>query len=165
MRKPALTLIGMPNVGKSTVSHLLADALRCDLLDLDATLENNEGRSLVDILNAEGATYFLNKEYALLTQANLQTPLVISTPGSIIYHQPMSDWVSEHSLVILLNSDLLTLEKRLEDHPKAIVGLERGLPALYEERLPMYRALANMEIDTTSKSADEVAQEILTKLP
>ena len=61
-----LSLTGFMGSGKSTVGRLVADALGCPFLDLDALIEKKAGRSIPEIFAEEGEAGFRALEARLL---------------------------------------------------------------------------------------------------
>ncbi len=55
-----ITLTGYMGCGKSTVGSLVADALGCPFLDLDAVVEKKAGKSIPQIFGTDGETAFLS---------------------------------------------------------------------------------------------------------
>ena len=49
-----IALTGFMGVGKSSVARHLAFMLRCDRVDLDTVIEENEGCSIVEIIDTHG---------------------------------------------------------------------------------------------------------------
>lgn len=72
MKKEArIALTGFMGVGKSSVARHLSLMLRCDRVDLDTAIEENERRSIVEIIDAEGES-----AYRALETRNLRRILV-----------------------------------------------------------------------------------------
>ena len=53
-----IVLIGAPGSGKSTVGPLLAERLEEEFVDVDALIEQVEGRDIPEIFLVEGEPYF-----------------------------------------------------------------------------------------------------------
>ena len=88
---------------------------------------------------------------------------VISTAGSIIYHDNAMKWLKENSSIIFLDASLSVIDSRLKKEPRAIVGYkEKGLSRLYEERIPIYRKWADHTIITDDKTPEMISSEIIS---
>ncbi|MES2471136.1 MAG: shikimate kinase [Patescibacteria group bacterium] len=160
-----ISLIGMPSSGKSNVGMMLAGKLGRKFMDLDRMVEHREGQSLISILETKGGEYFLNIENEFLHNIQPDEKVVISTAGSIIYHAEAIEWLKSNTIVVLLDTPFETIEARLAKKPKAVVGLkEKGLVKLWEERMPVYRNLANITVQTSGKSMEYIVAEILASL-
>ena len=53
-----IVLTGFMGVGKSTVAKCLAYILQCEKIDLDRFIEQNEQRTIVEIIESDGETRF-----------------------------------------------------------------------------------------------------------
>jgi shikimate kinase len=160
-----ISLIGMPSAGKTTISEHLAKAVQYHSIDLDHMVEEKENKSLISILEDKGSQYFLNMEYGFLKDLKETETVVIGTAGSIIYHEEAMKWLKDNTKIIFIDTDLDIIKERLSKTPKAIVGLkEKGLDVLWEERLPIYRKWADIEISTHDKNIEQIVSEIQNKI-
>jgi shikimate kinase len=162
MKSQIISLIGMPATGKSTVAHALAKTMQCKFFDLDVMVEEETGMALIKVLQDYGSDYFLSKECGYLQELDVNTPAIIATPGSLIYHPRMVSWIIQNTYCVLLKTDFEVLAARLAEKPKAVVGLkEKGLEKLYAEHMPLYEEIADIEIETAQKTPEELGQDIL----
>ena len=63
-----ITLTGFMGCGKSSVGRFLSELLCCPFMDLDAVIEETQGRSISDIFAAEGEAAFRQIEVEALSQ-------------------------------------------------------------------------------------------------
>ncbi len=152
----------MPSAGKTTVGMALAKKINYEFRDLDSMVEEKEKESLIEVMNKKGPDYFREMEYRFLLDLKPEEHMVISPAGSIIYLAKAAKWIQKESFVVFLNTPFDLIEKRLLETPKAVAGLaERGLKSIWDERMPIYSKICNVEIDTSNKSVDEVVNEII----
>lgn len=160
-----ISLIGMPSAGKTTIAEALVEKLGYKTIDLDSMVEEREGRSLIEILEEKGGKYFLDIENSFLQSLLPEEKVVISTAGSIIYHDEAMKWLKANSTICFVDTEFSVIEQRLTVKPKAIVGLkEKGLQTLWEERIPVYKSWADISVVTGGKNSEQVADEIISKL-
>ncbi len=57
-KKQRIVLTGFMGVGKSTIARFLASLLNCKKLDLDAFIEQSEGKTIAEIIKIEGENRF-----------------------------------------------------------------------------------------------------------
>jgi shikimate kinase len=165
MNTSKISIIGMPWSGKTSVSRALASKIGYRFMDLDHMVEEKEGTSLIAVLEAKGQRYFLDMQYEFLKQIKPEDMVIISTAGSIIYHEEAVTWLKEYSTVVFIDTPFEVIEERMATGPKTVKGLkERGLRALWDERMPLYRAAAHMTIDTKGKASEDIAEEIIQDL-
>ncbi len=134
-----VVLVGMPGCGKSTVGRLLAQRLDKEFADTDAVVEQTAGRTIPDIITADGETAFRDCETAAVEETGKLLGRVIATGGGAI--------LREHNrLALRQNGVVIFLERPLEKLATAGRPLSRGgtaLQELYAQRLPIYREIAD----------------------
>lgn len=157
-----LVLIGMPGVGKSTIGVLLAKAANRNFLDTDVHIQSCEGRSLQEIIDADGPDAFCRLEERHVLEINV-CGHVIATGGSVVYSDRAMGHLKTSGPAIHLYLPPDLLRRRLEDLNTRGVVIRPGeaLEQLYEERLPLYRRYADVTVDCTGKTHEQVVAEVL----
>lgn len=158
-----ITLIGMPGAGKSFVGRRLADRLGMEFLDVDRQLiEPTHGKPLQEILDELGPEKFMTVEsQAIIVGTIGRSEQVISPGGSAVYKKETMDHLKDISTVIYLQVPFFTLEARLGNIPRGIVGLgEKLLKQLYDERTPLYEKYADLTIECEGKNTEQIVAEI-----
>jgi shikimate kinase len=74
-------LIGFMGSGKSTIGKKLATKLGYDFIDMDAYVEQQEGRAITDIFKSDGEAYFRVLEQNALKALCAMDKVVVSTGG------------------------------------------------------------------------------------
>ena len=149
--------------GKTTVGRIVADALGCPFLDLDELVVSREGRSIEEIFRADGEDRFRRAEEEALAFAlrkYSQGDLVLALGGGTILSAASRKQLREHALCIWLDAPAEVLRGR--------IGTGSGRPLADEafasrltERLPLYEEVAEVTIDTSALSPQDVADEII----
>ncbi len=132
-------LIGFMGSGKSFSGQQLATALHLPFVDLDERIEQTEKRSIAQVFESEGESYFRSIEAQLLRATLGDDPAVISCGGGTpCFHQNI-DWINANGLSIYLKASVPLLAKRLkkgQEHRPLIRGFnELELEAYIAERL------------------------------
>ncbi|MEK7132506.1 MAG: shikimate kinase [Patescibacteria group bacterium] len=159
-----ITLIGMAGAGKSYIGKRLAKRLGMDFIDIDSVLAQTHGKGIQEILDEVGEEAYLEKElHALVSSTSGKDNLVISPGGSIIYRKECREYIKKVSKVVHLHAPFKTVESRIRGMPpRALIGMsKKTLKELYDERTPMYEALADITINTEGKHAGGIVQEIV----
>ena len=155
----------MPSSGKSTIGKIVADKIGFQFIDLDAEIEKQEGKGLIEVLAEKGGIFLLDGEYEILRTVDPSIPTIISPAGSIIYHHAAMEWIREHCYTIFINAELEKIRERLALTPKAILGLkEKGLERLFEERHPEYAKAADVTIEAKDKLLKDIVSEAITHI-
>ena len=160
-----IVLIGMPGVGKSTVGVLLAKFTSRDFIDTDVYIQTKEGRSLQDIIDRDGLASFCQLEERHVTLISCKA-CVIATGGSVVYSSAAMKYLGSSGIIIHLDLDFPSLEKRLTNLSSRGVVMAPGqtLAQLFKERQPLYKKYADLIIDCAGRTHEEVVAEILRGL-
>jgi shikimate kinase len=160
-RDKNIVLIGMPGVGKSTVGVLLAKALGRYFLDTDVFLQAVQGRSLQEIIDHDGLAAFCRIEEEYVACIDL-TNAVIATGGSVVYSERAMQHLADHGVIVHLDLPVDRIEQRIGNLPTRGVVMEPGqtIRSLYDQRQPLYRRYAQLTIDCTDKTHEQLVVEI-----
>lgn len=163
--KNNIVLIGMPAVGKSTIGVLLAKRLGLTFVDTDLLIQHGEGCLLQELIGRLGTDGFCDLEAAYVCKLSAEQS-VIATGGSVVYRAETMDHLKCLGTIIWLTIDLAGLTSRLEKlDERGVVRLPgQSIEQLYEERIPLYRKYAQISVDTSRKTTDQVVQSVLKKL-
>jgi len=164
MKSESIVLIGMAGVGKSTIGNSLAKALGFDFIDVDDYISKKEGKTLQEIIDAEGEEAFLEIEKRRMHEIDL-TRRVVAPGGSIIYHADLMEYLKQHSTLVYLDDSFENIEEKLTDALiRGIVGLKsKSLRQIYDERRPLYLKYADITLNCLGKSQDRIVSEILQR--
>lgn len=154
-------LVGMPGVGKTTVGRALAVQLNCAFLDLDELLEESVGTSAAEYLREHGEEAFRVAEFSALRVA-LHADAVVSCGGGTVTYQPSRELLQGHPCVIWLTAPLATLESRVTNGDRPLLGTNPGeaLAALWNARRSLYEEVAAFTVDG-DRSPQVVVEEIM----
>lgn len=159
-----IVLIGMMGTGKSTVGSLLAAKTGKTFVDLDQRIVREAGRSIPDIFAAEGEAYFRDLESAALRNTLQEQGIVLATGGGAVLREANRLAMRGGGLVVALQATADEILARVGEDPNRPLlagGAKERITALLEERKELY-AFAHLTVDTSRKSAEQVAAEILT---
>ena len=149
--KENIVLIGMPACGKSTVGKLLAGSLGRELYDMDAMIEEKEGKRISEIFANEGETYFRDLESDLIKQELAQkNRLVISTGGGAILRESNLNALRRNGRIYFIDRPLCALFPT-QDRPLA--SSADAIRARYEERYDRYCTAADCRVDAKGNAA------------
>ncbi len=162
-----IVLIGYRAVGKTTVGHLLAQALGWDFADCDARIEQRTGCSVSEIFRARGQDAFRALEHDALVDLARFDRLVVATGGGIVLDPRHPVLLRTMGEVVWLTADVDTLVARVgaSDRPRlTTLPLRAEVLAHLAARNPVYTATASWTVDTSGRPARELALAILRML-
>lgn len=156
-----IVLIGMPGAGKSTVGVVLAKRMGMSFMDSDLVIQEQEGKTLHEIIEEKGTEGFLEVEDRVNAGINPKNT-VIATGGSVIYGEKAMEHLSQIGKVCYLKLSYESIDERLGDLAQRGVALKDGqtLRDLYQERTPLYEKYANLVIDCENKNIREIVSEM-----
>ncbi len=163
-----ITLIGMMGAGKSSVGRLLASRTGFNFTDTDELIVKQEGKSVNQIFEENGEQYFRMLETQVLQNVLNAQNQVISTGGGIVKFQKNIDLLKSNSTLIYLKADCQTLYNRVKnDKNRPLLNNSEDvclkINTLLKERCVKYE-MADIIIDTTEKSLQTIADEIIGKI-
>lgn len=165
-RSPQAVLIGPPGSGKSTVGPLLAERLGCDFADADADVEAVEGRSIPDIFTENGEPYFRELEERTIADGLTRHDGVFSLGGGAVLSAATRKRLAGHTVVFLTVGLTVGMRRTgLSTARPLLAGVNprATFKALLDERMPLYREVASIEIATDERTPDDVVDEILVR--
>ena len=113
-----IALIGHMGSGKSIIGKLIAKKLNFDHIDSDLLIEKIKKKSINEIFNTEGESYFRLYEEAIILDIPHKKNLVLSLGGGSILNSKIRNLLKDKFLTIFLDVDLSTLGERLNQSNK-----------------------------------------------
>ena len=117
------------------------------------------GVSIPDIFAAHGEAYFRKLETEVLAEVSQKSALILATGGGVVTRPENHPLCNQNSIVAFLNRDGAILPK--DGRP---ISQSRDLGELYRERLPLYRAVCDFEIEVDTPDVTANARKILDKV-
>ena len=167
-----IILIGFRGTGKTTIGKMLAQRLGKEFVDADEYLERKEGKTIKEVFAEGGEKLFREIETQIIAELCLSDNRVVATGGGAILREENVRALKKSGIIILLEADTDTIYKRIHRNTTT----EQRRPSLtnrnaYEEieylleyRKPLYDRTADFVINTTSMSATDAANKIVTFL-
>jgi shikimate kinase len=167
-RRKCIVLVGMMGSGKSSVGRLLQRRTGLDLFDTDKAVSEALGLTISAIFDELGEERFRAAEAAVLETFRPVKSAIVVTGGGTVLRKENTQRLKELGIVVWLEADDGTLFERATRRTNR--PLLRGenprarLEALLRERAHLYEDAADVRIDTSSMTHDEVADTILHKI-
>lgn len=167
-RGSSIVLIGFMGAGKSSTGKALARQTGLACLDTDEMVSAKFGLSVTEIFTRLGEEEFRNAETEALRQLAGSASAIIVTGGGIVLRPENVRMLRKLGTVVSLEADAETLFGRISR--RAIRPLLRTanpratVVELLRVRDPLYRAAADVRVDTSRLTHDEVADAILKRI-
>ena len=152
-----IVLIGMPSSGKTTVGTLLAKRLRRPLIDTDAETERRTGKTVPELFAEGGEENFRKEERLTVSECARGTGVIIATGGGAPMFPENRAALAGNGFVVLILRDT----EKLDTTGRPLSRDLDTLKAMYEVRMPVYKAFADAEAinnDTPSACAEFILE-------
>jgi shikimate kinase len=167
-RKRSIALIGMMGAGKSSVGACLHRRTGLALHDTDEIVAANFGMSIPEIFAKHGEKKFRESETEALRRMRTEEPTVIITGGGIVLRKENVEILKNQAVVVWLDGDEETLFARASRKQNRSLlqtkNPRKTFLQILTARRPLYANMADIRIDTSVLTDEEVAVAILAKL-
>jgi len=170
MRKttPSIFLIGPMGAGKTTIGRRLAQALRRVFLDSDQEIEQRAGANIALIFELEGEVGFRAREKAVIAELTQRPDIVLATGGGAALDPDNRRCLAGRGFVVYLYASVAEQLRRTrhDSHRPLLHTANPGarLEALFTERDPLYRDIADLIITSDGQAPRVIAQRILAHI-
>lgn len=161
-----MVIIGPPGAGKSTVGRMVAERLGVEFRDADADIETVAGKAISDIFIEDGEPAFRDIERKVVAKALASHHGVLALGGGAVGDEGTRELLRDQT-VVFLDVGLADAVARVglnRDRPLLLESPRATLKRLLNERRPLYEGVASVVIDTSGKSPDEVAEEVVASV-
>ena len=162
MAKVNLVLCGFMASGKSTVGALLSGRTGLPLVDTDSLIEEETGSSVREIFAEHGEARFRELERQVIEKVSAQNGVVLAVGGGAVLDSRNASRLKSSGIVYLLKVSPEEVAERAG--PGAgrplLEGDINAIEALLSQRDAAYREVADVIVDTSGQTADDVAETI-----
>jgi shikimate kinase len=166
-RSRSIVLVGMMGAGKSSVSVCLRRRTRLKLFDTDEIVTSKFGMPISEIFSKYGENKFREAETEALQALATSEPVVIVTGGGIVLREENIHLLKRLGVVVWLEADKETLFKRASRAGSRPLlqckNPKKAFTKMLRARLPLYAKIADIRVDTSVLTNEEVAVAILSK--
>jgi shikimate kinase len=161
-------LVGLMGAGKTSVGKLLARRLGKAFYDCDVEIERATGVRVPVIFEIEGEGGFRARERKILAELVQRSPVVLATGGGAVLSEQNRQLLKQHGTIVYLRASPQDLWRRTRhDRNRPLLQTPDPLAKLnelYEQRDPLYRAVADLIMDTGNQSVSALAHRLEQKL-
>ena len=162
--RPVLVLVGPPGAGKTTVGRVLARRIGVTFTDVDALIVERAGKPIAAMFTEDGEDAFRALEREVVAEALGTTDGVLALGGGSVLAASTRERLRGHRVVLLwvgLADGLRRTGMSTARPLLAGVNPRATFKALLDARAPLYREVATVEVDTSRRSANQVARAVL----
>jgi len=155
---PRVVLIGPMGAGKTRVGKLVARLLDVGFTDTDKVVVAEHG-PIAAIFAEQGEPRFRQLERAAVSAALAGDGVVSLGGGAVLDPATRADLASQR--VVLLTVNARAVEGRLGDGKRPLIrdGVS-DWQRIFDERRPLYAEVADLELDTSHRGYDSIAEEV-----
>lgn len=161
----SIYITGFMGAGKTTIGRMLSEHLHIPVVDTDQKIEEKQRKEIRDIFTEEGENAFRQYESEML-RSLLKSNVIITTGGGIVERAENRQWMKENGTVVYLYCDPYVIAERLREDTTRPLFQKENIEAFVEkfENRRAYYEEADIYIDTTNKSVEEIMGELLRKI-
>jgi shikimate kinase len=164
---PKAVLVGLPGSGKSTIGRRLAKTLGVSMLDTDAAIEERTGRRIADIFATDGEQEFRRIEEDVIRSALAEHDGILSLGGGAVTTPGVRAALAGHTVIYLEISVAEGVRRTGGNTVRPLLaGPDRAekFRALMDQRVPLYRKVATIRVNTNRRNPGAVVRHIVCRL-
>jgi shikimate kinase len=164
---PKAVLVGLPGSGKSTIGRRLAKAMGLTMLDSDVAIEEKTGRTIADIFATDGEQEFRRIEEEVVRTALAEHDGILSLGGGAVTTPGVREALAGHAVVYLEITAAEGIRRTGGNTVRPLLaGPDRAekFRALMNVRVPLYRRVATIRVNTNRRNPGAVVRYIVARL-
>ena len=164
---PKAVLMGMPGSGKSTIGRRLAKTMGLTLLDTDTKIVETTGRTIADIFTNDGEKEFRRIEEEVVRAALAEHDGIVSLGGGAITSPGVQEALAGHTVIFLEISAAEGIRRTTGGTVRPLLAgpdPARKYRDLMSQRVPLYRRVATMRVNTNRRNPGAVVRHIVERL-
>lgn len=150
--------------GKTVVGKELAERLNLQFKDTDSLIEERLGQKITAIFEDKGEIFFRDTESQIIDELTGFDNQVISCGGGAILRNENVNYLRKNGTLIYLKAPFEVLYDRIKastNRPLLRTGEpERSALKLWKAREKVYERVADLSVDTSKKSVNEIVSAI-----
>ncbi len=158
-RRKNIIFVGLPGCGKTTIAKVVAAKLGRPCIDVEHLVEMKAGVPAPTIFSAYGERYYRELETETLRKITRNGGQVIATDSGAVMSLENQYYLRQNGYIVWLSRDLSDLELNGVYLARNREALER----IHEERSPIYKFLADINVEVTD-NAEKTVFEIIKRM-
>ncbi len=159
-----IVLIGFMGSGKTAVGKQLGERLGLSFKDTDSLIEERLGQKINAIFADKGEAFFRDMESQIIDELTAKDNQVLSCGGGAILRNENVNYLRQNGTLIYLKAPFAVLYDRIKsssNRPLLTANEpEKTARMLWEARQKVYESVADLSLDTSKKSIEQIVKEI-----
>ena len=157
-----VVLIGLTGCGKTTVGKKISSLLSMEFVDMDAYIEKKEGKTVKEIFEDSGESYFRSLETIASKELSETGGKVIATGGGAILNPKNMEYLKQNAVIIFLDRSPEDILKKINLSIRPMLAQNKNrLYELYKERHHLYKTYADLTINGKTDIKETVKETML----
>ncbi len=159
-----IVLTGFMGTGKTVVGKRLAVLMNKQYIDIDDMIESDSGMRIPEIFKKKGETFFRDLETKAVRCISLLDDFIIITGGGVVLRKENMDELEKNGFIVCLTATVDEIYNRVRNtNYRPLLNVNNPLEEIrniLKKREQFYKR-CHLMVDTTKKSVEEVANEII----
>ena len=164
-----MVLMGYRGTGKTSVGRLLAARLKKPFLDSDEMIEVSSGKSVREMVAEKGWDLFRREEKRIVAELSRKDDCIVALGGGAVLDEENVRNLRANGFFIWLTAEAETILARLRNDGQtpgqrpSLTGQDpdEETRSLLKTREPLYAKVADCRVETSDRTVEEVAAEVL----
>ncbi|HEY2326746.1 MAG TPA: bifunctional shikimate kinase/3-dehydroquinate synthase [Gaiellaceae bacterium] len=142
-----LALVGFMGAGKTRLAREVTERIGREIVDADRAIEGRTQLTISQFFAQRGELEFRVVEASMVREAlRSEAPAVIALGGGAVKTPEVREALRRHALTVLVDVDVDTAWERARRSERPLAQNEQQFRALFEERQPLYREVADVVV-------------------
>ena len=158
-----LVFLGMMGSGKSSIGNLVSKKLDLPFIDVDNSIVENTGMSILEIFEKKGEDYFRNVEEKITLKCLKEIKNIVSLGGGGFINAKIRKEILANHFSFWLNWDDSILIKRIKNskkRPLAFKSTDQEIRTIIKNRSIIY-SKAQFKINCSKLTKTEIVKKII----
>ncbi len=164
-----IVLIGFRATGKSTIGRRLSALLNWEYFSTDLEVQTQTGVSIAELVDEKGWQHFRRQEHHAVLAATEKSSSIIDCGGGVVEDEKNMRLLAQNSLLVWVDADITDIYRRMSRDKEQRPLLDQSdlladIESNYERRLPLYRKYAQLRVDSSYQTLEDVCRKIMEYL-
>ncbi|MGC1404608.1 MAG: shikimate kinase, partial [Thermodesulfobacteriota bacterium] len=157
--------------GKTSVGKQLAEKMKVPFYDTDALIVQRIGKTIKEWVEEKGWESFRQEEKTVIQEISSLETAVIALGGGAVLDPENRELIKRNGMIFWLTADIQTIIERMNADPNnkdmrphlSKKDWESEIQATLAERFPIYEQMADLTVNTTRITVEEITEKIINK--